>query len=209
MLPPGDVSGWVWQAGGGAQLLILPPLTSASRTCEEPASSGAHIWPDDITKWPVSVWGGEWSRKGRERVRVSPLQGPNPVWACRPPRRSAPSRPRVTEPASYTWIARSRAAPAASAPRAGKPAPCCHLPRGLVSSLPHSGVARGVSRMKGSLPQSSGPHRGAPLLPVGRGTRGSDVSPCLPVPPAVRSPPGSTVNSCMAISTKRQHSAPR
>ncbi|EHA99406.1 Rhomboid family member 2 [Heterocephalus glaber] len=23
------------------------------RTCEEPASSGAHIWPDDITKWPI------------------------------------------------------------------------------------------------------------------------------------------------------------
>ncbi|XP_053516885.1 inactive rhomboid protein 2 isoform X1 [Artibeus jamaicensis] len=23
------------------------------RTCEEPASSGPHIWPDDITKWPL------------------------------------------------------------------------------------------------------------------------------------------------------------
>lgn len=31
-----------------------PNLNPVSRTCEEPASSGAHIWPDDITKWPVS-----------------------------------------------------------------------------------------------------------------------------------------------------------
>lgn len=38
------------------QPLILTPLTSVPRTCEEPASSGAHIWPDDITKWPVSIW---------------------------------------------------------------------------------------------------------------------------------------------------------
>ena len=44
--------------------LFLPPPTFASRTCEEPASSGAHIWPDDITKWPVSVQGGERSAKG-------------------------------------------------------------------------------------------------------------------------------------------------
>lgn len=48
-----DSSGWVWRAGL-SQLFILPNLTTASRTCEEPASSGAHIWPDDITKWPVS-----------------------------------------------------------------------------------------------------------------------------------------------------------
>lgn len=51
--------------------LILPPPTSASRTCEEPASSGAHIWPDDITKWPVSVQRGEWSRKGGEGLRAA------------------------------------------------------------------------------------------------------------------------------------------
>lgn len=64
--PPGMLAGGgvCGRLGGRPRLLILPPLTSASRTCEEPASSGAHIWPDDITKWPVSVWGGEWSRKG-------------------------------------------------------------------------------------------------------------------------------------------------
>jgi hypothetical protein len=48
-----DAGGWVWQAGT-SQPFILLNLTPASRTCEEPASSGAHIWPDDITKWPVS-----------------------------------------------------------------------------------------------------------------------------------------------------------
>ena len=118
---------WAWPAGvrsGGHGKLgvprphILPPPTSTSRTCEEPASSGAHIWPDDITKWPVSVRRGERSRKGREaparRTAPSPLRAP--------PGRSARSRPRVTARASRTWTARSGAVPAASAPRAGEPA---------------------------------------------------------------------------------------
>lgn len=43
---------------------ILPDLTTAFRTCEEPASSGAHIWPDDITKWPVSDSSGGLSDEG-------------------------------------------------------------------------------------------------------------------------------------------------
>jgi len=28
-------------------------IHAGSRTCEEPASSGPHVWPDDIAEWPV------------------------------------------------------------------------------------------------------------------------------------------------------------
>lgn len=28
-------------------------LLVLSRVCEEPASAGPHLWPDDITQWPV------------------------------------------------------------------------------------------------------------------------------------------------------------
>lgn len=34
------------------------------RTCEEPASSGAHIWPDDITKWPICTEQAKSNRSG-------------------------------------------------------------------------------------------------------------------------------------------------
>uniref|UniRef100_A0A8C9JZ47 Inactive rhomboid protein n=1 Tax=Panthera tigris altaica TaxID=74533 RepID=A0A8C9JZ47_PANTA len=34
------------------------------RTCEEPASSGAHIWPDDITKWPICTEQAKSNRTG-------------------------------------------------------------------------------------------------------------------------------------------------
>ncbi|XP_049626981.1 inactive rhomboid protein 2 [Suncus etruscus] len=34
------------------------------RTCEEPASSGAHIWPDDITKWPICTEQARSNRSG-------------------------------------------------------------------------------------------------------------------------------------------------
>ncbi|CAK6438553.1 unnamed protein product [Pipistrellus nathusii] len=34
------------------------------RTCEEPASSGAHIWPDDITKWPICTEQARSNRTG-------------------------------------------------------------------------------------------------------------------------------------------------
>lgn len=34
------------------------------RTCEEPASSGAHIWPDDITKWPICTEQAQSNRTG-------------------------------------------------------------------------------------------------------------------------------------------------
>lgn len=39
-----------WSAGGGTHPTDLPP---PARTCEEPASNPPHVWPDDITKWPV------------------------------------------------------------------------------------------------------------------------------------------------------------
>lgn len=35
---------------GGTHLTHAPP---PARTCEEPASNPPHVWPDDITKWPV------------------------------------------------------------------------------------------------------------------------------------------------------------
>lgn len=47
-----------------SQFFLLPHPTTAFRTCEEPASSGAHIWPDDITKWPVSDSSGRLSDEG-------------------------------------------------------------------------------------------------------------------------------------------------
>lgn len=109
VLPTGT---WAGRCGWGCHTFSF----SASRTCEEPASSGAHIWPDDITKWPVSD--RAWSGLGRvERGRLR-LHGPSPVGA---PHRSARSRPGVTARASCTWTVRSRAAPAVSAPRAGEP----------------------------------------------------------------------------------------
>ncbi|XP_057572039.1 inactive rhomboid protein 2 isoform X2 [Hippopotamus amphibius kiboko] len=45
--PPVDKSGLGQRRTSGAVCSQDP------RTCEEPASSGAHIWPDDITKWPI------------------------------------------------------------------------------------------------------------------------------------------------------------
>lgn len=60
--PAGSLAGG--RAGRGCHSPSFCPLTSASRTCEEPASSGAHIWPDDITKWPVRTGSGEWFGKG-------------------------------------------------------------------------------------------------------------------------------------------------
>ncbi|KAM4762148.1 inactive rhomboid protein 2 isoform 2-T2 [Cyanocitta cristata] len=71
------------------------------RTCEEPASNPPHVWPDDITKWPV--------RARCHHQLVTP--------------RSALTRPKPTTQASPTWTARSRAGPAASAPRAAVRSP--------------------------------------------------------------------------------------
>ncbi|XP_034043281.1 inactive rhomboid protein 2-like [Thalassophryne amazonica] len=34
------------------------------RVCEEPASAGAHIWPDDITQWPMCTWPKKWNHTG-------------------------------------------------------------------------------------------------------------------------------------------------
>lgn len=47
-----------------SQFFLSPHPTTAFRTCEEPASSGAHIWPDDITKWPVSDSSGRLPDEG-------------------------------------------------------------------------------------------------------------------------------------------------
>lgn len=52
--PTGTLAGGCGRQGVPQPLILAPP-TSAPRTCEEPASSGPHIWPDDITKWPVSI----------------------------------------------------------------------------------------------------------------------------------------------------------
>lgn len=54
--------GGYWSAGrdvlGGPVLTPHPP--PPSRTCEEPASNPPHVWPDDITKWPVRA---RWHRE--------------------------------------------------------------------------------------------------------------------------------------------------
>ncbi|CAL8328937.1 unnamed protein product [Lota lota] len=34
------------------------------RVCEEPASAEPHIWPDDITKWPVCTFPQKWNQTG-------------------------------------------------------------------------------------------------------------------------------------------------
>lgn len=32
---------------------MTPASSPVTRTCEEPASNPPHVWPDDITRWPV------------------------------------------------------------------------------------------------------------------------------------------------------------
>lgn len=32
----------------------MDELSVHFRTCQEPASAEPHVWPDDITRWPVS-----------------------------------------------------------------------------------------------------------------------------------------------------------
>lgn len=123
-------SGW-WQgcARGDSQSPPHPP--PVTRTCEEPASNPPHVWPDDITRWPVralsevptihtntaSAGGGQpRARRGgcRRLLAALPLQFLSLL------HRSAPTRRKPTTQASLTWTARSRAGPAASAPRAGE-----------------------------------------------------------------------------------------
>lgn len=138
--------------GGGHSSSFCPP-TPPSRTCEEPASSGAHIWPDDITKWPVSVWGGARSGKGREGVPGAAQAQPSVHTG-----RSARSRPRATALASCTWTATSRAARAASAPRAGEPA--WHLTPGT----PAPGTPWHPGPRHPGTPLHLAPHPGLPLI---------------------------------------------
>ncbi|XP_067315518.1 inactive rhomboid protein 2-like isoform X2 [Pseudorasbora parva] len=38
------------------------------RTCEEPASSGPHVWPDDITEWPICTYPKEWNHTGYKHM---------------------------------------------------------------------------------------------------------------------------------------------
>jgi len=149
----------------GGEPSLTPP--SPARTCEEPASNPPHVWPDDITRWPVSARcrgeaggtaaaasaGGGGRRAGqgaagraRDRtLTVAPLP---------PARRSAPTRPKPTTPASPTWTARSRAGPAASAPRAGGSRPGGTRPglgstlRAAACSCPSSVLSRGRGRSR-------------------------------------------------------------
>lgn len=138
--------GGYWSAGrdvlGGPVLTPHPP--SPSRTCEEPASNPPHVWPDDITKWPVRA---RWHRELGGTVVAASMGGNKPglggAWgrtltlASLPPAcRSAPTRPKPTTRASPTWTARSRAGPAASAPRAGGLQPWGHLTWAQLPSLP-------------------------------------------------------------------------
>uniref|UniRef100_A0A671LIU6 Inactive rhomboid protein n=1 Tax=Sinocyclocheilus anshuiensis TaxID=1608454 RepID=A0A671LIU6_9TELE len=39
-----------------------------SRTCEEPASSGPHVWPDDITEWPICTYPKTWNHTGYKHM---------------------------------------------------------------------------------------------------------------------------------------------
>lgn len=56
LVPGGASSQGQGGAGGDPQPPPRPP--PATRTCEEPASNPPHVWPDDITKWPVRARGG-------------------------------------------------------------------------------------------------------------------------------------------------------
>uniref|UniRef100_A0A673JPH9 Inactive rhomboid protein n=1 Tax=Sinocyclocheilus rhinocerous TaxID=307959 RepID=A0A673JPH9_9TELE len=38
------------------------------RTCEEPASSGPHVWPDDITEWPICTYPKTWNHTGYKHM---------------------------------------------------------------------------------------------------------------------------------------------
>uniref|UniRef100_A0A9J7Y4K4 Inactive rhomboid protein n=1 Tax=Cyprinus carpio carpio TaxID=630221 RepID=A0A9J7Y4K4_CYPCA len=38
------------------------------RTCEEPASSGPHVWPNDITDWPICTYPKTWNHTGYKHM---------------------------------------------------------------------------------------------------------------------------------------------
>lgn len=127
LVPGGASSQGQGGAGGDPQRPPRPP--PATRTCEEPASNPPHVWPDDITKWPVRARGGDlhegtstggWWPPAGHGGAAGGLGATPPTWAPLPPMlRSAPTRPKPTTRAWRTWTARSRGGPAASAPRAG------------------------------------------------------------------------------------------
>uniref|UniRef100_A0A8C9TDT7 Inactive rhomboid protein n=1 Tax=Scleropages formosus TaxID=113540 RepID=A0A8C9TDT7_SCLFO len=41
------------------------------RTCEEPASAAPHVWPDDITKWPICTFPSTWNHTGFRHMDCS------------------------------------------------------------------------------------------------------------------------------------------
>jgi len=57
----------------GKFFLRLISAFCCCRVCEQPASMEPHEWPDDITKWPVSIAGGT------EPVRAAGLQPVDPT----------------------------------------------------------------------------------------------------------------------------------
>ncbi|RXN15802.1 inactive rhomboid 2 [Labeo rohita] len=38
------------------------------RTCEEPASSGPHVWPDNVTEWPICTYPKTWNHTGYKHM---------------------------------------------------------------------------------------------------------------------------------------------
>uniref|UniRef100_W5N7I5 Inactive rhomboid protein n=1 Tax=Lepisosteus oculatus TaxID=7918 RepID=W5N7I5_LEPOC len=51
--------------------VFLPSLSLSmpgGRTCEEPASAEPHVWPDDITKWPICTYQAQSNHTGHKHM---------------------------------------------------------------------------------------------------------------------------------------------
>lgn len=53
-------------------------MLGSCRVCDEPSSEDPHEWPDDITKWPVSLGGGVVGEESTPHLFVMP-GGPDPL----------------------------------------------------------------------------------------------------------------------------------
>lgn len=96
LVPGGASSQGQGGAGGDPQRPPRPP--PATRTCEEPASNPPHVWPDDITKWPVRARRGGPPRGDLHRRLVASSRargGCRRPWSNPPHLGSSPSRAQI------------------------------------------------------------------------------------------------------------------
>lgn len=211
-MPGGASSQGQGGAGGDPQRPPRPP--PASRTCEEPASNPPHVWPDDITKWPVRARGGT-STRGPPQEAGGLQQG---AGGCGRPRSnpphfvSSPSRPQIC-----TYETKTNHTGWAHMDCQIKGRPCCIGTKGRWAAGTEAGTGSRHLLAPRAVPgrerEAVGPWGWdvvAAGCPGGCGERALPRASPLPAPcPAARSRRGSTASSCTATSTRRQRSARR